>query len=159
MKHCKLFVLLLCLSAVVAIPPAEAKRMIVKTIRRRAVKPSLGQDVTAVLARLNAKASCHHRSQSTVSKNCLVAYLASPTDGLVSQFCGWDRRTNKPVLQHLAGVFDITAITNVMMPAVLELSTRWRDAKKRGEIFDGQLDTEAINESLHQHHKEPSESF
>ena len=46
---------------VMAISEAEAKAMIAKTIQRRAAKTSLGNDVAAVLARLNAKASRDER--------------------------------------------------------------------------------------------------
>ena len=133
--------------------------MIVKTIRRRTGKPSLGQDVTAVLAHLNATVSHDRRSRSLVSQNCLVTYLASPTDGLVSQFCGWDRATNKPALQHIAGGFDITSIVKAIKPISLDYATRWMEARKKGELFDEQMDFDAISESLRRSHKEPSDEF
>lgn len=142
-----------------ALSKTEGRDLITKTIRRRIARPSLGKDVGAVLARLNAKASNDQRSEGKVSQNCMVTYLASSTDGVVTWFFGWDPSVKKPMLQDVAGGFDVTNIVETIAPFSLDYLTRQLEALKKGEPFNEQLDIDALNEGLRRNHKEPSDEF
>ncbi len=142
-----------------AISAAEAEDMIAKTIQRRAAKPSLGREVAAVLARLNAKASQDKRSEGLVSQSCIVTYLASPADGLVTDFYNWDAGVKKPVLQHLSNGYDVTNLIESVLPYITDNMKRNLEAVKRGEPLDDEIDADAINDLLRRGHKEPSDEL
>jgi hypothetical protein len=86
-----------------AVSKTEGQDLITKTIRRRVAKQSLGKNVGAVLAYLNAKASRDERSKGLVSQSCMVTYLASPKHCLDHWYFGWDTTAEKPILQTVVG--------------------------------------------------------
>jgi len=142
-----------------ALSESETREIITKTISRRAAKPTLGENVGAVLARLNANASNDQRSEGLVSQHCIVTYLASPKDGYDRWFCGWDSEFKKPMLRHICGGFDVNNIVEAIAPIAFDHMTREREAKKKGEPFDEEIDIDALNELLRRNHKEPSDEF
>ncbi|GEM_PF-3188917 len=142
-----------------AVSKTEGQDLITKTIRRRAAKLLLGKDVAAVLARLNAKASQDKRSEGTVSQNCMVTYLASPTDGMDTYFYGWDANVKKPMTQHLGRGYDVTNIVESILPYITDNMMRNLEAIKKGEPLDDDIDADIMNDLLRRGHKKPSDEF
>lgn len=142
-----------------AMPENQIKDMIVKIVRRRADKPSCGQDVTAALAYLNKKASKDIRSEDTVSERCLVTYLGSPADGFESRYCGWDDDQEKPIFQDISGTHDITGIINAIAPTIMEHLARKMKRRRKGEPVEDELDVDVLNKILREHDFDPTDKL
>ena len=141
-------------TGVKALPDPDAiENMIRGTIRRRAKKPSLGDDVMAVLARLNWDASQHKKCNGTVSPHCVVTFLESPDAGFHSKFCGWDPDANHPVFQDLAAGHDMTGIIEALMPAFRRMAERFRKRK----VVD--VDIDELNEALRKRDFKPTDKL
>jgi len=89
----------------------------------------------------------------------MVTYLASPTDGSVHWYFGWDAAAEKPILQTVMGGFDVTNIIETLLPFSEPILKKQLEALQKGEQFDEEVDTEALNEALRRNYKKPSDEF
>lgn len=142
-----------------ALSKTDGCDLVSKTIKRLAAKPTLGKTVAYALYRLNLKASKDQRSEGTVSQNCMVTYLARPTDGVDTFFYGWDPAVNKPMLQSVMGGLDVTNIVETIIPFSSDYMRRQLEALKKGGPFNEKLDIDALNDRLRRNHKGPSDEF
>lgn len=129
--------------------------LITGTIRRRAKKVSLGEDVMALLARINKDVSQDKRSGDAVSPHCVVTFLERPDVNFRSKFFGWEPKSNHPIFQDLVSGLDVTAIVEVLAPRIFE---RLKN-KLRGARTNSDFDIDADNEALRQHDFAPTDKL
>lgn len=131
-------------------------KLIQGLIKRRARKPTLGQDVAAALAYLNKRVS---GLDKRVSPHCVVSYLKDPDAGPQRTFWGWDQKTDKPMFRDIAGVHDIFEIMKALLPDTRDHLTAVLEAMKRGEKPELEISTEKLNEELRKGDFSPTDKF
>ena len=131
-------------------------KLIQGLIKRRARKPTLGQDVMAALAYLNKRVS---KLDETVSPHCLVSYLKDPDAGLQRMFWGWDEKAKKPMFKDISGAHDVAEIIEALLPYTRAQLTTVLEAWKRGEKAELEVSTEKLNEELRKRDFSPTDKF
>ena len=157
-------------SGVKALPAPDAiENMIRGTIRRRAKKPSLSDDMMAVLARLNRDASQDPRCDGTVSPHCMFTFLGSPEAGFRIESYGrsarsffYGRRARSfriwseitPIFRNLEG-YDASGIPH----RLLDLERRDIERLFKGEEPTPNTDIDELNEALRKRDFSPTDKL